>query len=41
MHGGQCYECRVERRRGRTRSFSPRDCAGYALCFPVAQEECK
>ena len=38
---GTCYECRVERRRSRTRSFSPRDCAGYSLCGPTASEACE
>jgi hypothetical protein len=37
---GQCYQCRVERRASRTRSFSPRDCIGYLLCGPVGPEEC-
>ncbi|MFO7567366.1 MAG: serine/threonine-protein kinase [Enhygromyxa sp.] len=38
---GQCYVCRVESRSSRTRSFSPRDCAGYSLCFPAAKGECE
>ncbi|HLT36982.1 MAG TPA: serine/threonine-protein kinase [Enhygromyxa sp.] len=41
LAGGQCYACRVEKRRSRTRSFSPRDCAGYSLCGPVSAGECQ
>jgi predicted Ser/Thr protein kinase len=40
-HQGTCYTCRVERRRSRTRNFSPRDCAGYSLCGEASPEACK
>ena len=39
-HEGVCYACRVERRADRTRNFSPRDCAGYALCGEANAEAC-
>ncbi len=39
-HEGTCYVCRVERRRSRTQSFSPRDCAGYSLCGSGSPEDC-
>ena len=41
VHGGVCYQCRSEKRRSLTRSFSPRDCAGYSLCGPTAREDCE
>jgi len=41
VHEGVCYSCRVERRRSRTRNFSPRDCAGYALCGRAGAEVCE
>ena len=40
-HRGTCYVCRVERRRSRTRNFSPRDCAGYSLCGPSKLGDCE
>ncbi len=30
--GDQCYRCRAETRRERTRRFSPRGCSGYSVC---------
>jgi predicted Ser/Thr protein kinase len=39
-HDGSCYACRVESRRDRTRSFSPRDCAGYSLCGEASADAC-
>jgi serine/threonine protein kinase len=39
-HRGSCYTCRVESRRDRTRNFSPRDCAGYALCGKASADAC-
>jgi hypothetical protein len=41
LHEGVCYQCRVEKRAARTRSFTPRDCEGYALCGPTAEEDCQ
>jgi serine/threonine protein kinase len=41
VHSGQCYTCRVEQRRSRTRSFTPRDCAGYSLCGAAPAGECE
>ncbi|PRP96738.1 serine/threonine-protein kinase [Enhygromyxa salina] len=40
-HQGTCYTCRVERRRSRTSSFSPRDCAGYSLCGEASASACE
>ena len=40
-HEGNCYACRVEDRRDRTRGFSPRDCAGYLLCGEASADECR
>ncbi|PRP89998.1 Serine/threonine-protein kinase PK-1 [Enhygromyxa salina] len=39
-HDGVCFTCRVERRRSRTRNFSPRDCAGYSLCGKASADAC-
>ena len=41
VHQGVCYTCRVESRRSRTRSFSPRDCAGYSLCGEASAAACE
>ncbi|KIG16454.1 serine/threonine protein kinase [Enhygromyxa salina] len=41
MHQDTCYTCRVERRRSRTSSFSPRDCAGYSLCGEASASACE
>jgi serine/threonine protein kinase len=37
---GKCYTCRVEKNRDRTRNFSPRDCAGYSLCWEASADAC-
>jgi hypothetical protein len=39
-HQGKCYICREEKRRDRTRNFSPRDCAGYSLCGEESADAC-
>ncbi len=41
QHEGKCYECRVEKRRDRIRTFSPRDCAGYSLCGETSADACR
>lgn len=38
--GSRCYDCRVEPRAWRTRSFSPRDCDGYQVCHQVSARAC-
>ncbi|EDM76959.1 serine/threonine kinase family protein [Plesiocystis pacifica SIR-1] len=38
--GSECFVCRVERRRSRTRNFSQRNCAGFSLCGPAPAEDC-
>jgi hypothetical protein len=40
IDAGECFECRLERRRSRTSRFSPGDCGAYALCAPAGEDAC-